>query len=233
MHKSFTAIFLALAFPFLVAGGEPISFSGVLQRPTSGQFLSTAFLRDAYTGALVAGLRDPQNRLGGVAAGGRVTILAETSYSRDVDGSPIYRVLELLPEFWAQPWGRSTRQPSNFTGSPGARAKDFAGTPATTYRSYAMDNGLARRAPLALPSAVEMPIPLRVAQAEVSIRQFLGRFEAQAGLTYELQRVSELGGAAETVSTAAATVSGPLSITAVPQGDMGFFLLRASPTISE
>ena len=233
MKKILAGFFVALTFPFLVAAGEPISFSGVLQRQTAGQFLSTAFLRDPNSGALLAGLRDPQNRLGGIGAGGRVTILAETTYSRDVDGSPIYRVLDLLPEYWAQPWGRSTRQPSNFTGSPGARAKDFAGTPATTYRSYAMDNGLERRTPLGLPNAGEMPIPLRMAEAELNLRQFLGRYQAQAGLTYELQRVSELGGAAETVSTVRATASGPLSITAVPQGDMGFFFLRASPTISE
>lgn len=163
--------------------------------------------------------------------GGRVTILAETTYARDVDGSPIYRVLELLPEYWAQPWGRAPRQPSNFTGSPGVRAKDFAGTPATTYRSYAMDNGLERRA-LSLPDATKIPTALRMTQPQFNPRAFFVNFEAQAGLTYELQRVKKLGGALEIVSTFDVTVSGPLSIAAAPQGDMGFFLLRVRPTIS-
>jgi hypothetical protein len=231
MNKNLAALFFALTISCAITAGEPISFSGILQRQPVGQFLSSAFLRDANNGALVAGLRDPQNRLGGVGISGHVTILAETTYAREVNGLPIYRVLELLPEYWAQPWGRSARKPSNFSGPPDTRAKDFAGTPATTYRSYAMDNGLERRT-LGLPDANATPAPLRVTQAEFNPRAFLGKFEAQAGLTYELQRLSALGGAAETVSTITVTVSGPLSIAVPPQGDVGFFLLRVRPTIS-
>jgi hypothetical protein len=231
MNKNLAALCLALAIPCVVAGGEAISFSGILQRQPAGQFLSSAFLRDANNGALLAGLRDPDNRLNGVGPSGRVTILAETTYARELDGLPIYRVVELLPEYWAQPWGRSARRPSNFSGPPSARAKDFAGTPATTYRSYGWDNGL-DRTPLGLPDANEMPEPLRVMEAGLTARGFLGKFEAQAGLTYELHRVTDLGGAPETVSTMTVTVSGPIWITAPALGDSGFFLLRVRPTIS-
>src|SRR5215212_3896857 len=80
---------------------EPISVSGVIEKAPAGQFFSSYFLRDANNGGLLGGLRDPQNMLS--SGNRRVTLQVEKASYSEVDGLPIFKVVTVSPEYWAQP----------------------------------------------------------------------------------------------------------------------------------
>jgi hypothetical protein len=231
--------FLGAAVGFILAmgatgrAGEVVVVSGILEAAPAGLFFSSHFLRDPNNGGLIAGLRDSGGRL--FTGSQRVTLVGEKTATPEINGLPTLKVLSLLPEYWAQPsiWTDKQQLPGTFSNHPrGAKPKDFAGVPFTTFRAYKMDNGWETRR-LDAPSETETPPPLKVGPFLLNADGFFGAVQAFTGLTYELQHLKSLDELPQTIASTTATIDGTLSIGAPRQeGTMGFYLIRVTSLLS-
>ena len=118
--------------------GPPLAAAG-RQGAVAG---STGVLVDLIYGEPVALLEDPFSR---IPANGQSRVFQTEAVTPADSSFPRLRVVDALPEFWAQPsiWRHFTKGPgaaSGFGREIGAR--DWAGRPATDRRAYPLDPGL-------------------------------------------------------------------------------------------
>lgn len=226
MWGAVTALFGIAAWS--AGAGEIVPLAGKVEAAPAGQFFSTYFLRDAESGILISGLKDPR----GLLSAGREEILAQAELQDgpEVNGLPIYSIVEVLPDYWEQPasWNLEFRSAAGFAGSRvGIQAKDFGGAPFSMVRAYARDNGLPP-ARLGLPTDLAGAPGLLIAGFLPDRAGFSTTFQVFAGLQYDLLSTPSLDEAPQTVATAFATVDGVLTLTAPSAAGNSFYLIRAS-----
>jgi hypothetical protein len=229
-HGRISGVLLA-GFLFCVAAqvksSEPLAVSGEVVANSSRGFFSSAFLLDAVTGEMVAGLADPLGLLG---KGETAILQTERTGRVEVSGAPLLEVRGVLPEFWSQP--ASYR---HFVKGPGAwsgygrdfQAKDFAGAPLNSRRAYQHDNGLARAITFSGGSGGGAPAPLRVTESRVSGDALALRWQASPALRYRLLGGATLDGAFQLVEEFMAPADGLLEILIPRTSEQSFYLLEA------
>jgi hypothetical protein len=221
------AAFLFCGVAAEVRSSEPLAVSGEVVANSSRGFFSSAFLLDAVTGEMVAGLVDPLGLLG---KGETAILQAERTGGVEVNGAPLLEVQGVLPEFWSQP--ASYR---HFVKGPGAwsgygrefQAKDFAGVPLNSRRAYQHDNGFARAAAFSGGSGGGTPLPLRVTETRVSGDALALRWQASPALRYRLLGGATLDGDFELVQEFMAAADGLLEILIPRTSEQSFYLLEA------
>ena len=206
---------------------EPLAVSGQVLPNVSRGFFSSAFLLDAVTGEMVAGLVDPVGLLGKAES---AVLQTERTGREEVNGAPLLEVQGVLPEFWAQPASHQ-----HFLKGRGAwsgygrdlQAKDFAGVPLNARRAYQHDNGVPRRVTFSGGSSGGAPPPLRVAETRASGDALALRWEASPALRYRLLGSATLDGDFQLVQEFLAPADGMLEILIPRTAEQSFYLLQA------
>ena len=233
--RSVSRVLPVLAWVCLSAGfspvftkAEPHSLAGIID-PAGGRGLfSDAFLRDATTGELLAGLLDPAGLL---PPAPRSAILhGESTFRVEADGTPLVLVQAVLPEFWAQPASHHhfLKGPSAFSGwGKDFQAKDFAGVPLDSHRAYQHDNGFSTARRLSGESIYTPPPPLRVTTARVSGSDLALGWQAASRLRYRLLAGSSVAGEFTVVQEFTVPADGFFEISLPRSGEQTFYLLQA------
>ena len=208
-------LILGLA-PFqVVLGDQPLSVCALPSVSTEGNIL----LLDPVTHVSIALLSDPNGRL----ADRSQPVILQTVGPDEIGAAlPTLTLVDVLPEFWAQPASLSP-----FLKGPGAysgqgteiRAQDWAGMQATDRRSYRLDPGL-RLTPVIAYSVPREGVRLIVKRVSDSL---LVEWAGVAGRTYQLQFAASVNGPFALIQTFNAAQDGAIRTNISLNGTQGFY----------
>lgn len=223
-----------LALTFVVLTGalrseaaEPRPVAGWIEPNQFSGLFSDAFLKDAVTGHIAAGLLDPRGLLPGQADA--AILQAEFTGRVEINGLPLLEVRDVAPEFWAQPsiYHHFVKGPGAWSGfGREYHSKDFAGTPLNSLRAYQHDNGLPTRT-IRGGSLTSAPPPLRVREVRASGQDLALQWEASPFLRYRLLAGATLDGAYQVVEEFTAPAEGLLEIVVPRTAEQAFYILQA------
>jgi hypothetical protein len=205
----------------VVYANDPLPMVG---RPAAS-YEGLTLLMDPLEHAPVALLLNATDRL---PPGGRSLTLHGIQDELVAADLPVFRVTDVLPEFWAEPavWQHFRAGPAAFSGmGRPLRTKDWAGRPFTDRRAYALDNGLpARRTAAALsPSGVGM---LEWSAGRGSL---LLAWDGVAGRIYGLEYTEDLNRSFRNLRTWIAPADGRLHLELPVAAAAGFYRLVELP----
>lgn len=208
-------LILGLTPIHVVIGNQPLSVCALPSVSTNGNIL----LLDPVTHVSIAFLSDPNGRL----ADRSQPVILQTVGPNDIGATlPTLKLVDALPEFWAQPASFSP-----FLKGPGAysgqgteiRAQDWAGMQATDRRAYRLDPGL-KLTPVIAYSVPREAVRLTVKRVADSL---LVEWAGVAGRTYQLQFATSVNGPFALVQTFNAAQDGAIQTNISPNGTQGFY----------
>jgi hypothetical protein len=207
--------------------GDPLPVSGQVLPNISPGFFSSAFLLDAVSGEMVAGLVDPRGLIGRTET---VILQTERTGKIEVNGRPLIEVHGVLPEFWSQPASHLHFLKGSWSWSGFGRdfsAKDFAGAPLNSRRAYQHDNGFPRAVTFSGGISGGAPQPLRVTETLMSGDSLALRWQTSPSLQYRLLGGPALDGDFELVEEFLAPADGQFEILIPRTSEQSFYLLQA------
>lgn len=181
---------------------------------------ATTVLRDPVDGTAIATLEDPSSQL---PSDIRPLVLQTTGVDAGPGTAPALRVVDVLPEFWAEP-----AVLNHFLKGPGAasgfgneiRPRDWAGIPATDRRAYPMDAGLR-----SVELAPSFTIPSNIGRVRVSYlpRQIVLTFDGLGAHAYAVHYTTALTRPFTVVTSLISADSRPQTVVLPASDEAAFF----------
>lgn len=208
-------LILGLAPFHAVFGEQPLSVCALPSVSTGGNIL----LLDPVTHVAIALLSDPNGRL----ADRSQPVILQTVGPNDIGATlPTLTLVDVLPEFWAQPASFSPflKGPGAYSGEGAEiRVQDWAGMQSTDRRSYRLDPGLK------LTPVIAYSVPregVRLTVKRISNSLFV-EWSGVAGRTYQLQFAASVNGPFALVQTLNAAQDGAIQANISPNDTQGFY----------
>lgn len=199
-----------------LAAELPLAVAGKLGASVGG----TAILLDPIYGIALATLEDPSSLL---PEAPRSMVLQTTTSTLITGKTPVLRVLDVLPEFWAEPavWGHFLKGPGAASGFGNEiLPRDWAGRPATDRRAYPLDAGLRS---VELAESFSIPFTLGTLHINYLRSGILLSFTGRAAHAYAIQYTAALTRPFSVIQTVISPDSSSQTAVLPILGGSGFF----------